>query len=77
MGTDKNAARYQDWDNATVKAPYLPRSTLFGPSLKITAVLIEAMYFDVPDVWPVCCRLPWNFGGLPTMPIGFAGIGSQ
>jgi len=33
MGTDKNAARYQDWDNATVKAPYLPRSTLFGPSL--------------------------------------------
>ena len=65
MGTDKNAARYQDMDKRDSESALSPPFDLVRP------------VFDVTDVWPVCCRLPWNFGGLPTMPIGFAGIGSQ
>ena len=62
MSTDKNAARYQDVDKRDSESALSPPFDLVRP------------VFDVTDVWPVRCRLPWNFGGLPAMPIGFAGI---
>ena len=65
IGTDKNAARYQDWDKHDNESALSPPFDLARP------------VFDVTGVWPVCCRLPWKLGGLPTMPIGFAGIKPQ
>jgi hypothetical protein len=64
MGTDKNAARYQDCTKTTVKAPYLPPSTSYGPSFDVTGLA---------SLLPP----PMETGGLPTMPVGFAGIKPQ
>jgi hypothetical protein len=65
MGTDKNAARYQDVDKRDSESALSPPFDLVRPVL------------DVTDVWPVCLPPPMEFGGLPTMPIGFAGIKPQ
>lgn len=64
MGTDKNAARYQDVDK------HDNESALSPPFDLVRSV------FDVTGLASLLPP-PMEAGGLPTMPIGFAGIKPQ
>ena len=64
MGTDKNAVRYQDVDK------HDSESALSPPFDLVRSV------FDVTGLASLLPP-PMEIGGLPTMPVGFAGIKPQ